>query len=239
MFAALIRRKIGSSQAERDELAFESATFSLSTEVPRPSDRRADDRIAPVLPLAKLVAEDWQDLCRIRNISAGGLMAEAMGAAPPGEARIFIEFDSSRRVPGRVVWVRDTLFGVKFDETVDVRELLAGPRPRGGYAPRPPRLDVTCGATVKIGNLYHKVEVNDISQGGMRVALGDWQCVGKPAVVTIESLRPVKGIVRWYRQGHAGIVFEKPLSFEELAEWLGKRVDVASLKTGAWDRGRR
>jgi hypothetical protein len=239
MFGALIRRKIGSARAQRDELAFESATFSLTTDVPRPTDRRADDRIVPVLPLAKLIAEDWQDLCRIRNISAGGLMAETAGSPPPSGARLFIELDSSHRLPGQVVWVRDAMFGIKFDETVDVRGLLAGHRPRGGFAPRPPRLDVTCGATVKIGALYHKVEVRDISQGGMRVALSDWQSVGKPVIATVESLRPVKGVIRWYRQGHAGIVFDKPLSFEELAEWLGKRVDVASLKTGAWDKGRR
>jgi hypothetical protein len=238
MFGALIRRKIGSSRAEREELAFATATFSLSTEVPRPDERRSDERVAATLPLAKLVSDDWQDLCRVRNISAGGIMAETGGRVLQSGARIFIEFDSSHRVPGSVVWVRGTLAGIRFDDNVDVRELLA-PRPRGGFAPRPPRLEVTCGATVRIDSLYHKVEVRDISQGGLRVALGDWRCVGKPVVVTVESLRPIQGIVRWYRQGHAGIVFDRPLTFEELAQWLGKRVDLASLKTGAWSPRRR
>src|SRR3546814_2045859 len=84
-----------------------------------------------------------------------------------------------------------------------------------------------CGASVRLGKLYHKVEVRDISQGGVKVRINDWTCVGKPAVVTVENLRPVKGIIRWYREGHAGIIFDKPLSFQELAEWLGKRVEVA------------
>jgi hypothetical protein len=34
-------------------------------------------------------------------------------------------------------------------------------------------------------------------------------------------------------------VFDAPLRFEELAEWLGKRLEVASMKTGAWERRRR
>jgi hypothetical protein len=83
------------------------------------------------------------------------------------------------------------------------------------------------------------VEVQDISLGGMKLALNDWQCTGKDVIVTIESLRPVRGKVRWYRGGHAGIVFDKPLTFEELAEWMGKRLEVASLRTGAWDPARR
>jgi hypothetical protein len=236
MFHTLIRRGIRGSRAERDELAFQTATFSLSVDVPRPTDRRADARIAAILPLAKLVAGPWQAFCRIRNISAGGLMAEVAASTPPESGPIEIEFNSSQRAPGAIVWVRDALVGIRFDETVDVRALLAGPKPRGGYAPRPPRLLVTCGATVRIADHYHRVEVRDISQGGMRVALGDWQCAGKPVVITVESLRPIRGTIRWYREGHAGIVFDKPLGFEELAEWLGRRVDVASHRVGAWDR---
>lgn len=238
MFAALIRRKVGALRAQSDELAFESATFSLSTEVPRPSDRRTDPRIVPILPLAKLIGEEWQDLCRVRNISAGGLSAECLTSAPKSGSRIFIEFDSMHRVGAQIVWVREARVGLKFDESVDVRELLAGKRPRGGFAPRPPRLDVTCHASVRIEGLYHKVEVRDISQGGMRVRLNDWQCVGKPVVATVESLRPIKGVIRWYRDGHAGMVFDRQLSFEELADWLGRRVDVASARVGAWDKSR-
>ena len=32
------------------------------------------------------------------------------------------------------------------------------------------------------------------------------------------------------KEGQAGIVFEKPLGFEELSEWVGKRLELASLK---------
>ena len=48
--------------------------------------------------------------------------------------------------------------------------------------------------------------------------------------MVVESLRPIKGEVRWFSDRRAGIVFDKPLEFEELAEWVGKRLEVASLK---------
>jgi hypothetical protein len=237
MLEALIRRKTGRGACSADEFADESTLFTLSTEVPRPAQRRSVERVHTLLPVAKLVTEEGNLLCRIKNISAGGLMAE-VGTAVPVDTRVWIELSSEQRIPGMIVWTRAGSVGVKFDQNVDLRELLANRRPRQGFQPRPPRLQVTCGATVQIGKLYHKVEVRDISLGGMKVALNDWQCTGKTVIATIESLRPVRGKVRWYKSGFAGIVFDKPLRFEELAEWMGKRLEVASLRTGAWDRNR-
>jgi hypothetical protein len=234
MFQALIRRKQRRG-CSVDEFAAESTLFSLSTQVPRPTDRRTDDRLLAILPAAKLVSENANYICRIKNISAGGLTAEVVCPLEVG-ARVYIELSSDQRIPGQIVWTREGSLGIKFDQDVDLRELLANRSQRRGLRPRPPRLQVTCGATVQIGKLYYKVEVHDISLGGMKVAINDWQCAGRDVIVTIESLRPVRGRVRWYRDGNAGIVFEKPLSFEELAEWMGKRLEVASLRTGAWDR---
>lgn len=237
MLEALIRMKFSRGACSADEFAEESTLFTLSTEVPRPTERRTAERLHTLLPVAKLVTEEANLLCRIKNISAGGLMAE-VGTAVPVDTRVWIELNSEQCIPGMIVWTRAGSVGVKFDGNVDLRELLANRKPRPGFQPRPPRLQVTCGATVQIGKLYHKVAVRDISLGGMKVALNDWQCTGKVVIVTIESLRPVRGKVRWYKSGCAGIVFDKPLRFEELAEWMGKRLEVASLRTGAWDRNR-
>lgn len=235
MLGALIRRRSG-PKCSGDEFAAESTNFSLSTEVPRPSERRTDERLQAILPLAKLVSEHGQDLCRIKNISAGGLMAETTSPQEVGR-EVFIEMNFDQRIPGRIVWARAGAVGIKFDQNVDLRELLAHKRPRAGsYRQRPPRLEVTCGATVKIGRFYHQVEVRDISLGGIKVAVNDWDCLGKEAIVTVESLRPIKGKVRWYKAGQAGIVWDQPMTFEELAEWMGKRVELASLRTGAWER---
>lgn len=234
MLGALIRRKAAAG-GEGDALALDSTLFSLSTLVPRPAERRADDRLLLLLPIAKLVSPGRQDLCRIRNVSAGGLMADVTSEQTVG-TRLTVELGMDQKVSGEVVWTRGTSVGVKFDDNVDVRDLMADKKPVTGYTPRPPRLDVTCGATVHIGPARYNVAVHDISLGGMKLAFNDFDCVGRKVAVAIESFRTVKGRIAWYRAGQAGIVFDRPLRFEELAGWIGRRVEIASLKAGAWSR---
>jgi hypothetical protein len=227
MFASIIRRKRGQSNAD-EQAAFESTTFSLTTAVPRPAERRSDERLIPLLKIAKLVSGSGERLMRVRNISAGGVMGEVSEPPSVGEA-VAVEV-SSQKIPSTVVWIREGLVGVKFDHTVDLGELLAGRKPRHGFRPRPPRLNVDCKASVRVGKIYYTVDVHDISLGGMKVEPIEEYCVGRKVTVVVESLRPIKGEVRWYSERRAGIVFDKPLDFDELAEWVGKRLEVASLK---------
>src|SRR4051794_10904742 len=106
MFASLIRRKPGQS-LDNDQVALESTTFSLSTEVPRPGERRIDERLIPLLKVAKLISESGERLIRIRNISAGGLMAE-VGDSPAIGEHVAVEM-SSQKIPSSVVWIREGL----------------------------------------------------------------------------------------------------------------------------------
>ena len=227
MFGSLIRRK----QVELvspEEVEFDSTTFSMSTAVPRPSERRADERITPLLRVAKLVRPGSEQLIRVRNISAGGLLAD-VGVLPVVGEQVMVDL-STQQIPATVVWIRDGAAGLKFDQDVDLGELLAGRKPRHGFRARPPRLEVGCKASVRVGRLYYTVDVHDISLGGMKVEPIEEYCVGKKVVVVVESLRPIRGEVRWFSDRKAGIVFDKPLEFEELAEWVGKRLELASLK---------
>jgi hypothetical protein len=229
MFASLIRRKRPVAGSARDDAAFESTTVSLSTAVPRPAERRTEDRVSPLLRLGKLVDADGnQQLIKVKNLSAGGLMGIA--AAPP-QVGDFVGVElSHQKIPASVVWTRDELVGVKFDQNIDLGELLAGRKQRHGFRPRPPRLEIACKASVRVGKTYYTVDVRDISTGGMKVEPIAEYCVDRKVVVVVESLRPIKGEVRWYSDRRAGIVFDEPLAFEELAEWVGKRLELASLK---------
>jgi PilZ domain-containing protein len=227
MFGSLIRRRPARPSGAGDGL-FEATTFSLSTSVPRPSERRGDERITPMLRIAKLTSSNGEQLIRVRNVSAGGLMAEYGHPVSIGD-EVSIEM-SSQKIPASVVWIREGMVGIKFDQNLDLGELLAGRKPRHGFRPRPPRLEVSCKASIRIGKTYYTVEVRDISLAGMKVEPIEEYCVGKEVIVVVESLRPIKGEIRWFSDRRAGIVFDKPLEFEELAEWIGKRLELASLK---------
>jgi len=234
MFGSLIRRKQTQRPLGEDDIAFESTTFSLSTSVPRPSERRSDERMIAMLRVAKLTSpQGHEQLIRVRNVSAGGLMAEVGHAVSVGDVAT-IEL-SSQLVPSTVVWIREGTAGFKFEQNIDLGELLAGRKQRHGFRPRPPRLEVNCKANVKLESSYYTVDVHDISLGGMKVEPIDEYCLGKKVVVVVESLRPVRGEIRWYADRKAGIVFDQPLKFEELAEWIGKRLEMATLKAAIKD----
>ena len=226
---SLIRRRSGKLDDGSTDAAFESTMVSLSTAVPRPAERRTEERVSAMLRVGKLImASGEQQLVKVKNLSAGGLMAIVSQAPEIGD-HVQVEL-SSQKIPSTVVWTRDDVIGLKFDQNVDLGELLAGRKPRHGFRTRPPRLDIACKASVRVGKLYYNVDVHDISLGGMKVEPIDEYCVNKKVVVVVESLRPIKGEVRWYSERKAGIVFDRPLEFDELAEWVGKRLELASLK---------
>lgn len=229
MFADLIRRKFSGPAFSSSDAAFESTTVSLSTNVPRPAERRVDERLSAMLRVGKLTSADGSEqLVKVKNLSAGGVMAIVTRAPEVGE-QVNIEL-SSQRIPATAVWTRDDMAGFKFEQNIDLGELLAGRKPRHGFRPRPPRLEISCKASVRVGKTYYTVDVHDISLGGIKVEPIAEYCVGKKVLVVVESLRPIKGEVRWYSDRRAGIVFDQPLNFDELSEWVGKRLELASLK---------
>jgi hypothetical protein len=229
MFASLIRRRSDVPQDAGSEIEFDSTTVSLSTAVPRPVERRTDERMSGMLRVAKLTsASGAQQLIKVKHLTAGGLMAVVANVPEVGE-QVDIEL-SSQKIAASAVWIRQDLVGFKFDQNLDLGELLAGRKPRHGFRARPPRLEIACKASVRVGKLYYSVDVHDISLEGMKVEPIEEYCVGKKVIVVVESLRPIKGEVRWYSDRRAGIVFDKPLDFQELTEWVGKRLELASLK---------
>src|SRR5438270_4927071 len=229
MFAELIRRKFGGDRPGSSDAAFDSTTVSLSTAVPRPIERRGDERLSAMLRVGKLTdASGNEQLIKITNLSAGGVMGIVTKAPSVGD-QVAIEL-SSERIPASVVWIRADTAGFKFEQNIDLGELLAGRKPRHGFRPRPPRLEIPCKASVRLGKTYYTVDVHDISLGGIKVEPIEEYCVGKKVIVVVESLRPVKGEVRWYSDRVAGIVFDRALEFDELTEWVGKRLELASLK---------
>jgi len=229
MFASLIRRKSAGIPVSDTDAAFESTTVSLSTAVPRPLERRDGERVPAMLRLGKMIdAAGNQQLIKLKNVSAGGVMAIVPHAPTIGD-HVEVEV-SLQKIPSTVVWTREDMVGFKFDGNVDLGELLAGRKPRLGFRARPPRLEIACKASVRVGKLYYSVDVHDVSLAGMKVEPIEEYCVGKKVIVVVESLRPIKGEVRWYSDRRAGIVFDKSLEFDELSEWVGKRLELASLK---------
>ena len=54
--------------------AFDSTSVSLSTSVPRPLERRNDERVSAMLRVGKLVTGSSEQLIRIKKETARGIM---------------------------------------------------------------------------------------------------------------------------------------------------------------------
>lgn len=193
--------------------------ISLSPDTPAPSERRDGKRHLTVLQTGKLVVGDREELCLIRNISSGGMMAAIYGPLGEGD-RVTIEFKLASRIEGSVIWVRSGHAGIQFDDRIDVYEVLT-PRGRDGASrvPRSPRLNVSGLAIVTIGGTEHSVQIHDISPGGVKIDRCDGGEVDDDAVVNMPGLAIAAGVIRWIDGELTGVSFNRTLSLEQIAAW--------------------
>ncbi|HEX8363824.1 MAG TPA: PilZ domain-containing protein [Allosphingosinicella sp.] len=203
--------------AERDEGNVASA------EAKRGSDRRRDVRHLTILRVGAILDGDRRELCLVRNISAGGLMAMVYSQFERGQ-RIAIELKTNQPLSGTVSWVREQTIGITFDEKIDVAEILSNAAMLdNGWRPRMPRVPVERMATLRAGARTYWVSTCDISQGGVKVEADQPLEIGGETVVTLENFRPITGVVRWRRDNAAGISFNQVIPFHELSRWLTER----------------
>ncbi len=196
--------------------------FSFSSDVPGPPERRTADRHIKILRVGTVVVDGRRELCLIRNISAGGVLAHVYSQLTPGQ-RVSVELKTSQPVAGRVVWMRGGNAGIQFDTAMDVAELLATPQGADSdWRTRTPRVEIDRMATLRSGSRTSWVHARDISQSGVKVeAEAETETAeGEEVVLTLEGFRPLHGVVRWSSAGHCGISFNQLIPFGELIDWL-------------------
>jgi len=207
----------------------EVTSISFSREVPQPpAERRGRQRYMSVLRAAKLTRHHREELCLVRNISAGGLMAHVYSPLDPGEP-IAVELKTGHALTGSVVWFTELMIGVQFTAEIDVLHHLADIQEEQADRParRLPRLQIQGQARMRTGLTHQRVQYYDISQGGMKIRMPDGAAVDDQVVIVIDGLDTLHGEIRW-RQGEYGeVAFMHPLAFETLAQWAATRDPVA------------
>jgi len=194
---------------------------SLGQDSSGSANRRADQRHLSVFRVGKLITSAGQELCLVRNISSGGLMAHIYSPHHMGE-HVAIELKAGSTVSGKIVWSRDKKIGVQFDDKVEVAEVLA-PQPNddeADFIARAPRLDIKRRGRLRVGAHYQLIETQDISQGGAKFAPAGDAKTGDEVVLLLDGLPPLSGIVRWRHGDAAGITFKTSIPFEQLAQWI-------------------
>src|SRR3546814_1544043 len=183
--------------------------------------RHSERRVVNVRWVAKSTSGKGQELCLIRNISAGGIMANIYSTHEVGE-QIGIEIRSGQQLDGEIVWTRDGCIGVQFANEIDVDDMLkvlSADRKR--LRARAPRIAVYGRAHIKVGNRVISVDLCDLSQGGVKLTLPEPIEAENEVIVSISGLEDRESLIRWQQEGRAGLSIVRQLPFFLSVEWFG------------------
>ena len=198
----------------------ETTLYSLSTAAPAQSNRRDGERHLTLYRVGSLMLGERRELCLIKNISAGGMMARVYCQVVEG-SRVTIELKSGEQLSGIAAWVEAPNIGIAFDTPIDVvailRSCAEGPRPRL------PRIEVDGLVTVRDGARVHRLRAVDISQGGLKVEGADSIAPDTEVVVSLAGLGALPATVSWAEQKRMGLKFHSHLTLAGLIDWLQAR----------------
>ena len=193
----------------------------------------------PVTPasVGKLTIGRFEELCLIRQVGAGGVMAH-VHVPLAARQRVQIELGRDRAFWGTVLWVKDGTAGIGFDADVELEGLLARSGASGeDYRSAGPRLNMDCGATLRVGSRFYRVRVHDLGQSGVGVTFPGMLEEGQDVVLTLQGFQPIQGVAVWCRKGRAGIAFHRPIGLEALTRWLHDSFGTPRMeRQGAGDR---
>ena len=183
------------------------------------SDHRSEERTATIFRPVLIETDQFAGFCLVRNLSSNGMRGRVYTSFAEGLA-ITVQFSPEKIVTGTLIWCKDEHVGVEFDEPIDVARVLSDLSRRlvEGKINRAPRLQIECSAELTIGDRTLAIQLQDISQRGIKAA-ASFIRPGDEVRVRLEGLDR-KAVVRWTQGGIAGLNFVRPLSFEELAHWV-------------------
>lgn len=182
---------------------------------------RAHRRHYTTLRVAKLASGDVEGLGIVRNVSEGGMMIEARAPLDIG-APVTVSLFDGQKLDARIVWRKATALGLQFERPVTVDMLLTIPdRLENGKPPRLPRVRANRSAIMDLGhNQVTVTQIADISQRGARILTGLDLKPLQDIWLWPTGAKPMRGTVRWCRDGAAGIAFHAVLGLDDVAAWI-------------------
>jgi hypothetical protein len=179
-------------------------------------ERREDTRYHTVLRVAQVTREHDVGLWRVRNISDRGIMLATHVQVIPGE-RLTMNLSDTVSVEGRAVWWDGERCGVAFDTPIDCATILEGlvaEQKSARY--RPPRLSVATRAIAYCDKGLHTVRVYNMSHHGAAFIHDGCFRAGMTAKLHFETGEDYRGVVRWSKEGRAGLFLTEPISCARL-----------------------
>jgi hypothetical protein len=187
-----------------------------SPKLPVDLERREDTRFHTVLRVAQVEREHDVGLWRVRNISDRGIMLATKVQVIPGE-RLTVNLSDAVTIGGRAVWWDGERCGVAFDAPIDSAAILESlVTEQKGPRYRPPRLSVATRAIAYCDKGLHTVRVYNMSHHGAGFSHDGCFSAGMAAKLHFETGEDYRGVVRWSKDGKAGLYLTEPISVARL-----------------------
>lgn len=181
---------------------------------PAEPDQRVAPRFTLLLRMGKLISDEGEFLCIVRDVSETGLSVKLFHPLPHSQNMV-LEFPNGDQHRIQPVWQEDGKAGFRFAEIIDIARVIEGPSP---FPRRPVRVNVTAAAQLDIGGRSLPVEIRNLSQQGALIGCGERLPIYQRLVLRADGMPDIRAKVRWRRSDECGLVFEDTFQFGELAE---------------------
>jgi len=195
-------------------------TFELGETIPSGAEevtasKRLSSRISLMIRAAKLIADNREYLCLVRNVSVGGLNVQIFHDLPKHES-LAVEFDNGETRAVNLRWQSGDRLGCEFLFPLEDPAIVV--EQSGLQYRRRPRLQVTHDAELHAGGRCIPVVLRDISQQGAGIDSDTLLMLGELVRIKSEVLPSLFARVRWRSHPRYGLVLEKVFSMAELAK---------------------
>jgi hypothetical protein len=188
--------------------------------LPEVEERRASPRYRTLFRVAQVTRAHDVGLWRVRNISDEGMMLLTSVPVRVGEP-LTLALSDKVALKANVQWWDGERCGVQFDEPIDCAALLeelGEVQKQSGH--RPLRIPVSTRALAYCDGGLHTVRLHDISQHGVGFSHDGCFRPGMTTKLHFESGDEYRGVVRWDRDGKAGVFLVEPIPCEKLESAL-------------------
>jgi len=181
-------------------------------------DRRSSPRHTLVLRVGLLEQEGRPASCLVKNISPAGVQVKPYGRLDHGK-NVTLRVGDEVAISGTVVWARDGLAGIEFEETLGreallrVAQKMAAHRRRGA-----PRMNTDIQATIRTGGRAYSGTLCDLSMQGAKLRATQSVRFGESTVIDVAGLPSLRAFVRWTDGSEFGVSFETALPMQIIAE---------------------
>ncbi len=191
-----------------------SSGFGVERQIASDSaEQRGAPRYTSLIRAAKLVCEQGEFLCVIRDVSSTGISLRTFHALP-GERTIALELQNGETYEINEIRRNGFEASFQFDRPVKVERLI---HETWNFPKRQLRLNIAIPLELSSLTDRGSAKTVNLSQQGARVACDASFAIDQTIRIDGPKFPETRAKVRWRKDGHYGLVFENTFSLREFS----------------------